>query len=327
MLAALNHPNIAAIYGIDEFEGNTTLILELVEGPTLADRVARGPVPTAEANGIARQVVDALDAAHNGIVHRDLKAANIKVRPDGTVKLLDFGLARALEPGSHVDVAESPTLTSPGLTHAGMILGTAAYMSPEQARGFATDKRTDIWAFGCVLFEMLAGRAAFPGATVSDTIVAILDREPDWAALPASMPDGLVQLLRRCLDKDRKRRLRDIGDAHSFLDAADASIRRPGPTYDGSESLAADALGSSCSHGHPRGVDRVVERALWGKDGPVRDGGAAVRARYDGCGIVDGARDLTRRNHGRLRLRSRGRRPAQSLAAAHSWWSTSSPDL
>ena len=224
MLAALNHPNIAAIYGIEEFDGNTALVLELVEGPTLADRIARGPVPASEAGRFARQIVDALDAAHeNGIVHRDLKPANIKVRPDGTVKLLDFGLARALEPTSHVDTAQSPTLTSPALTHAGMILGTASYMSPEQARGLATDKRTDIWAFGCVLFEMLAGRATFPGATVSDTIVAILDREPEWAALPASMPEGLMQLLRRCLDKDRKRRLRDIGDAHGFLDAADAA--------------------------------------------------------------------------------------------------------
>jgi len=221
MLAALNHPNIGAIYGLEEAGGVSALVLELVEGETLADRIRRGPAPVTEALTIARQIADALDAAHEkGIIHRDLKPANIQVTPGGVVKVLDFGLAKAaagegLLPGS----TQSPTVTV-GATREGTIMGTVAYMSPEQARGQAVDKRTDIWAFGCVSYEMLTGHVAFRGETVSDTIAAILGREPDWAALPATMPPMVARVLQRALEKDPKRRLRDIGDARAELDDA-----------------------------------------------------------------------------------------------------------
>jgi len=215
MLAALNHPHIAAIHGTVDGDGVRGLVLELVEGETLADRIRRGPAPIRHALAIARQIADAVDAAHEqGIVHRDLKPANIRITPDGVVKVLDFGLAKATS-----GVLQSPAGAAGG-TVEGTILGTAAYMSPEQARGQAIDKRTDIWAFGCVLYEMLTGRAAFAGDTVSDTIVAILEREPDFAALPAATPPTIARLLRRCLERDTKRRLRDIGDAVAEIDDA-----------------------------------------------------------------------------------------------------------
>jgi eukaryotic-like serine/threonine-protein kinase len=220
LLAALNHPNIAAIYGIEESAGTTALVLELVEGPTLADRLVDGPLALSDAIAISRQIIDALDAAHEkGIVHRDLKPANIKVRQDGTVKVLDFGLAKALESDvSPQGVTMSPTMTSPAVTSMGVVLGTAAYMSPEQARGQFVDKRSDIWAFGCVLYEMLTGRSVFARATVADTVAVILEREPDWSALPATTPTSLRRLLLRCLDKNRNQRLRDIADARHALD-------------------------------------------------------------------------------------------------------------
>jgi len=221
LLAALNHPSVAAIYGIEDANGSHALVMELVEGPTLADRIARGPIPLEEALSIARQIADALEAAHDrGIVHRDLKPANIKLRPDGTVKVLDFGLAKATESPVALssDVSQSPTFTTPAMTQAGVILGTAAYMSPEQARGQRVDKRTDVWAFGCVVYEMLTGRAAFAGDTVSDLIAMVLAREPDLTALPAATPAAVRRLLRRSLDKDVRRRLRDIGDARLELD-------------------------------------------------------------------------------------------------------------
>jgi eukaryotic-like serine/threonine-protein kinase len=227
VLAALNHPNIAIIHGIeDDADGVRALVLELVEGETLADRIARGRLALIEALTIARQLVEALDAAHEkGIVHRDLKPANIKITPDGAVKVLDFGLAKAVA-GDHAspDLTQSPTVTAGG-TSQGIILGTPAYMSPEQARGQTIDKRTDIWAFGCVLYEMLTGRAAFPGHTVSDTIAAILEREPDWQALPARTPPPVRRLLSSCVEKEPKRRLRDIGDAR--IDLEDALAGRP----------------------------------------------------------------------------------------------------
>jgi len=220
LLAALNHPNIAAIYGIEESAGITALVLELVEGPTLADRLLGGPLPLSDAVAIGRQIIDALDAAHEkGIVHRDLKPSNIKVRQDGTVKVLDFGLAKALESDAAPrGVTASPTMTSPAVTSMGVVLGTAAYMSPEQARGQVVDKRSDIWAFGCVLYEMLTDRMAFARATVADTVAVILERDPDWSALPAATPTSLRRLLRRCLDKNRNQRLRDIADARHALD-------------------------------------------------------------------------------------------------------------
>jgi serine/threonine protein kinase len=222
MLAALNHSNIANIYGLEDTGDVRALVMELVEGPTLADRIVRGPVPPAEALSIARQIVDALDAAHErGIVHRDLKPANIKITPEGVVKVLDFGLAKAADDMARPDLTQSPTVTGMH-TRDGVILGTAAYMSPEQARGSMVDKRTDIWAFGCVLYEMLVGRSLFGRNTLSDTIVAILDRDPDWTALPPDTPASVRTLIRRCLEKDQKRRLRDIGDARHDLDAPKA---------------------------------------------------------------------------------------------------------
>jgi Tol biopolymer transport system component len=227
MLAALNHPNIATIHGLEEADGVRALVLELVEGDTLADRVARGPIPVTDVLTIARQIADALDAAHEkGIVHRDLKPANVKITPHGLVKVLDFGLAKiAAGDASGPDLTQSPTVTVGG-TREGLILGTAAYMSPEQARGRTVDKRTDIWAFGCVLYEMLTGRVVFAGETISDTIAAILEREPDWRNLPATLPRGVRRLIKRCLEKDSRRRLRDIGDARTDLDDA-LNTRRP----------------------------------------------------------------------------------------------------
>ena len=216
ILASLNHPGIAAIYGIEEAEGTRALVLELVEGPTLADRIAKGPIPLDEALPIAKQIAEALEAAHEaGVIHRDLKPANIKVREDGTVKVLDFGLAKALagEPAGQ-DLSQSPTVTAtPAGTREGIILGTAAYMSPEQARGKPLDKRTDIWSFGCVLYEMLTSRAVFAGDTLSDTIASVLEHEPRWETLPGGTRSAVRRLLRRCLCKDPRERLRDIGDA------------------------------------------------------------------------------------------------------------------
>jgi len=219
MLAALNHPHIAAIYGVEEASGGRALVLELVEGETLMERLRRGSMPLPEALAIARQIADALEAAHEkGIVHRDLKPANVKITPDGTVKVLDFGLAKATSSDAgESELGMMPTVTA-DTTSAGAVLGTAAYMSPEQARGKPVDKRTDIWAFGCVLFEMLTARMAFSGETASDTIAAILEHEPQWDRLSDATPAAVRHLLRRCLEKDPKRRLRDIGDARMEIE-------------------------------------------------------------------------------------------------------------
>ena len=225
VLAHVNHPGIAAIYGIEDTEGAPALILELVEGTTLAERIARGPVPLDEALRLARQIAEALDAAHEeGVIHRDLKPANIKLTNDGATKVLDFGLAKASTPeAGDGDSTDAPTMTAMA-TAVGTILGTPAYMAPEQARGEQLDKRADIWAYGCVLFEMLTGRRAFDGETPAELVAAVLEREPDWEALPAATPPLARRLVRRCLEKDPKRRLRDIADALADLeDAADAA--------------------------------------------------------------------------------------------------------
>src|SRR5262245_4523852 len=227
VLASLNHPNIAAIYHLEEVDGTQALVMELVEGETLADRIARGAIPVDEALPIAKQIAEALEGAHEqGIIHRDLKPANIKLRPDGTVKVLDFGLAKALEPGTggQIDAMASPTITSPALmTGVGVLLGTAAYMSPEQARGKAIDRRSDLWAFGCVLFEMLTSKRPFEGEEVSDTLAFVLTKEPDWGALPADTPPSVRTLLRRCLEKDRRKRVGDISTASFVIDEARVS--------------------------------------------------------------------------------------------------------
>ena len=219
-LASLNHPNIGGIHGLEEANGVTAIIMELVEGEDLAQRLARGAIPLDEALPIARQIAEALAAAHEqGIVHRDLKPANIKVRDDGTVKVLDFGLAKPMEvAGVSSSGPQLPTITSPAMTQAGVILGTAAYMSPEQAKGRPADKRSDVWAFGCVVYEMLAGRRAFEGEDISDTLAAILRGEPDWTALPADIPLSVRTLLTGCLTKDRRHRVADLSAALFVID-------------------------------------------------------------------------------------------------------------
>jgi serine/threonine protein kinase len=226
VLASLNHSNIAQVFGLEKTGATTALVMELVEGETLADRIGRGLIPLEDALPIARQIADALEAAHEqSIIHRDLKPANVKVRPDGTVKVLDFGLAKALEPnGPSADISDSPTMTSPAMTQAGVILGTAAYMSPEQAKGKAVDKRTDIWAFGCVLYEMLTGHRAFGGEDLTDTLAAIVRGEPDWAALPPNTPPPIRQLMEGCLQKDRKARVADVAVVRFALGAASHPI-------------------------------------------------------------------------------------------------------
>jgi Tol biopolymer transport system component len=225
VLASLNHPHIGAIYGLEESNGIQTLVLELVDGETLAERIRREPVAVPEALTIARQIIDALDAAHErGIVHRDLKPENIKISTNGEVKVLDFGLAK---PGVEVagsSPADSPTTIGPT---AATLLGTAPYMSPEQARGKAVDKRADVWAFGCVLYEMLTGHRAFSGQTTFDAIASVLEREPDWSKLPGSTPTSIRRLLARCLEKDPRRRLRDIADAGFDLDDEPLAPRAP----------------------------------------------------------------------------------------------------
>jgi len=224
VLASLNHPNIAAIHGLEDADGSKALVMELVEGPTLADRIAQGPIPVDEALPIAKQIAEALEAAHEqGIIHRDLKPANVKVRPDGTVKVLDFGLAKAMEPAgvaASPSATMSPTITTPAMTQAGMILGSAAYMSPEQAVGKPADKRSDLWALGVVLLEMLTGRQVFDGETVSHVLASVLKDAPDWTALPANTPSSIRKLLRRCLEKDRRRRLADAADARLEIEDA-----------------------------------------------------------------------------------------------------------
>jgi Tol biopolymer transport system component len=242
-LAVLNHPNIATIHGVEEADGIRALVMEMVPGHDLSELLLGGPMALAEALPIARQIADALEAAHeHGIIHRDLKPGNIRIRPDGTVKVLDFGLAKALgtePPPGGSNAANSPTITTPAMTAAGVILGTAAYMAPEQARGRPVDRRADIWAFGVVLYEMLTGTRLFHGESVAETLGAIFTHEPDPSKLPGETPPGIRGLIARCLVKDPRQRLRDIGDARLFIDdalagrdarppdAPAAAIRRP----------------------------------------------------------------------------------------------------
>ena len=233
VLASLNHPNIGSIYGLEESDGVQALVLELIEGPTLADRIARGPMPIDEALPIARQIAEALEAAHEqGIIHRDLKPANIKVKPDGSVKVLDFGLAKAFQPdASEASASLSPTLSlTAAATQMGMVIGTAAYMAPEQARGKAVDKRADVWAFGCVLFEMLTGRRVFDATEVSDVLALVLVKDADLTSVPTDVPPRVRSLLERCLVKEPKDRLRDVGEARVALRDAHGTMSSSGQT-------------------------------------------------------------------------------------------------
>src|SRR5262249_16557141 len=235
VLASLNHPNIASIYGVEESNTGRVLVMELVEGSTLAERIKRGPVALDEALATAKQIAEGLEYAHeHNVVHRDLKPANVKLTPDGLVKLLDFGLAKALESeGTEHPLLNSPTL-SVAATGSGVLLGTAAYMSPEQARGKRVDRCADIWAFGCVLYEMLTGKSVFAGETTSDILAGVIRGDPDWSVLPDSVPPRIRELLRRCLQKDAKVRLRDIGEAriaiHEVLSAPAGAEMKPAKT-------------------------------------------------------------------------------------------------
>ena len=247
LLAALNHPHIGSIYGIEEANGQRFLVLELVEGETLAARIDRGPVPVDEALVIAREIAEALESAHDkGIIHRDLKPANIALTAHDRVKVLDFGLAKATDaaatPGA-LDQLNSPTVTSPAmLTGMGVILGTAAYMSPEQARGRAADKRSDVWAFGCVLYEMLTGRRPFEGDEVSDTLAAVLRSDPAWDALPPSLPAPIRSLLEGCLVKNPHERISDISTALFILKQPSSALTQPRTPSTSGRSLAMRAV-------------------------------------------------------------------------------------
>ena len=270
VLAALNHPHIGAIYGVEHVDGVPALVLELIEGGTLAERIVRGPMPLDEAMPIAKQIAAALEAAHDhGVIHRDLKPANIKVRSDGTVKVLDFGLAKAARTDGTPDLTQSPTVTIGG-TREGVIVGTAAYMSPEQARGQAVDKRTDIWAFGCVLYEMLTGHLTFNGMTFSDTLAAVLASEPDWHRLPGSTPAAVRRLLRRCLAKPVARRLRDMGDALLELESVvgDETAQDPAITTGASRSSFFQPVTAAMSAIAAIAVI-VAALAWWGRPAPA----------------------------------------------------------
>src|SRR5262245_56193946 len=231
ILAALNHPNVAQIYGLERSGATAALVMELVDGPTLLERIAAGRLGVDEALGVAAQIAGALEGAHErGIVHRDLKPANIQLRPDGTVKVLDFGIAKALD-ARQLSGPGPAALTTPAMTEAGFVLGTAAYMSPEQARGKAVDQRTDIWAFGCVLYEMLTGRPAFLGEDLTSTLARVLEVDPDWAALPSRVPAAVRRTLELCLEKDARKRFADVRDVRLALAGAFAPQAETQPLW------------------------------------------------------------------------------------------------
>ena len=269
VLASLNHPHIAAIYGVED----RAIVMELVEGVTLAERIKRGPIPMEEALPLARQIGEALEAAHEkGVIHRDLKPANVKITPDGAVKVLDFGLAKVCETAAHAgqNPEASPTVTLQA-TRPGVLMGTAAYMPPEQARGEVVDKRADIWAFGCVLYEMLSGKRTFEGESITDVLAAVVRSEPDWSALPATTPAPVRRLLKRCLEKDRKRRLPDIG-------VAQAGDRRCAGRARAARIGAPARNGAACFHGLRRARPLLLiaaSRHLAG--GPRARAGGLVR--------------------------------------------------
>ena len=309
-LGSLIHPHIAAIYGFEKSAAMHALVMELVEGEDLAQRIARGAIPFDEALPVAKQIADALEAAHEkGIIHRDLKPTNIKIRPDGTVKVLDFGLAKAVDPAgtSSVDAMHSPTLTARA-TQMGMIIGTAAYMAPEQAKGKSVDQRADIWAFGVVLYEMLTGRRAFQGDDISEVLASVLKTDPDLSVVPADVSPSVHRLLRRCLEKDPRRRLSAIGDARLELDeiepAAPAvrATAAPGAPFDRRQGLARRRR-----HRHHGCGRRVAVAVVAADDGHRRHapvGGGSIQRRH-----LSGFRrsgDLAGRPHGRVRRRQFG---------------------
>ena len=287
ILASLNHPNIGSIYGLEEAEGGKfrALVLELVEGPTLADRIRQGPIPVDEALSIAKQIAEALEAAHErGVIHRDLKPANVKVKGDGTVKVLDFGLAKAFQPDANAPgLSASPTISLTAVaTQMGVVIGTAAYMSPEQAKGRAVDKRADVWAFGAVVYEMLTGKRAFAGGDVSDTLAMVLMKKVDWSPLPADAPASIRKLLGRCLERDPKQRIRDVGDVRLAMEGAFETAVSTPPEPTGTPRLHAWQTPALC-RGSPcvRAGRVAVGGALrCGRVGT--DGRAVPRAR--GCG-------------------------------------------
>ncbi|MEJ2207240.1 MAG: protein kinase, partial [Gemmatimonadota bacterium] len=315
LVASLNHPNIAGIYGLEEDGGHRFLALEYVEGETVAERITRGPLPLDETLDLCRQVAAALEAAHEGgVVHRDLKPANIKITPAGDVKVLDFGLAKSgsgAASNSSIDISHSPTM-SLAVTGAGVILGTAAYMSPEQARGKAVDKRADIWSFGCLLYECLTGRQAFAGETVSDMIARILQGEPEWNALPAQTPERIRGMLRRCLEKDSRRRRRDIGDARMEIEDVQAvrvsssSVAASGAAKTGSRRMfewvrlaVVALLAAALTWFVPRALRESVKLEPTRFEIPQPDGfhlntdGGSVKLSPDGRSLAFVARDST----------------------------------
>ena len=332
LLASLNHPNIASVHGFEESDGVKALVLELVEGPTLAERISRGPIPVDEAVAIAKQIAEALEAGHEaGVIHRDLKPSNVKVKEDGRVKVLDYGLAKALEGegagGADSELSQSPTLTRQG-TQVGVILGTAAYMSPEQAKGKRVDKRADIWAFGAVTYEMLTGKRAFAGEDISDTLAAVLKTEPEWKALPAETPVELRRILLRCLEKDPRKRIRDVGDVRLELERLGGSTEdapQPATGQLRRGCLAAPALGAAilaavlAGGGFAVGLrSRAPERAVVRFEIALPEGHSlpnnlrgALAIALDDHAIAFGAHDGTT---ARLYLKARDRADVQPIA-------------